>query len=345
MHENRLALDLLIGKSSAVLKSTVEELSTQPCSTAGHTNKLSVLHAAAHAQSELGKMGLKKMIPLVEKRPTDVGLALTIVQLYILTGKHGLALTVLESLLDRLSSSSELTCQDVRFAPGLVSVLVSLYKHQNRKSQITSSLVKAASYWRHKQEIPIPLIQAAGMALLKSTRQEDQDLARDLFSIMRGSDSTSRFATAGYVAAEAVSSPDTVAAEADSLTSIPRLISDIDVLALQSAGVPLPPAANALSAKRKRALDDKSKPVKKRLRKSRLPKDYDANKAPDPERWLPLRDRSSYKPKGKKGKKKADALTQGGVGDGSRDGTKGAGEGVIQAKSSGGGGKKKKGKK
>ena len=33
----------------------------------------------------------------------------------------------------------------------------------------------------------------------------------------------------------------------------------------------------------------------------------------DPERWLPLRDRSSYRPKGKKGKKKAADLTQGGV--------------------------------
>ena len=32
----------------------------------------------------------------------------------------------------------------------------------------------------------------------------------------------------------------------------------------------------------------------------------------DPERWLPLRDRSSYRPKGKKGKKKATDNTQGG---------------------------------
>lgn len=50
------------------------------------------------------------------------------------------------------------------------------------------------------------------------------------------------------------------------------------------------------------------------MRKSRLPKNYEQGKAPDPERWLPLRDRSTYRPKGKKGRAKA-ALTQGGVAD------------------------------
>lgn len=346
MHENQLALNLLVGKFSAVLNSTLKELSTQPCSTVAHTNKLSVLHAAAHAQNELGKMGLKKIIPLMEKRPTDVGLALTIVQLYILTNNHGSALAVVESLLKRLSSSSDPRHQDVQFAPGLISILISLYKHQNRKSQVVSSLAKAASHWRHKRKLPMALLQAAGLMLLDSSREEDQGLARDIFVMLHDSEPNSRFATAGYVAAHSAASPDKVAAEADSLTKISRLIADVDVLKLESAGVPLGPSLDALTAKRKRALDDKPKPAKKRIRKSRLPKDYDPSKGPDPERWLPLRDRSSYKPKGKKGKKKAEALTQGGVGDGSKEGTKGGGEGVIQAKSGGGGaGKKKKGKK
>lgn len=347
MHENQLALDLLVGKSSAVLQSTLKKLSTQPCSTVAHTNKLSAFHAAAHAQNELGKMGLKKIIPLMEKRPTDVGLALTIIQLYILTNNHGSALAVIESLLARLSSSSDPRYQDVQFAPGLISILVSLYKHQNRKSQVISSLAKAASHWRDKRKPPIALLQAAGLTLLDSSKDEDQDLARDIFVLLHDSGPNSRFATAGYVAAHSAASPNKVAAEAKSLTEIPRLIADVDVLALESAGVPLGPSLDALTAKRKRALDEKLKPVKKRVRKSRLPKDYDANKAPDPERWLPLRDRSSYKPKGKKGKKKAEALTQGGIGDGPKEGPKTGAEGVIQARSGGGGGggKKKKGKK
>lgn len=50
------------------------------------------------------------------------------------------------------------------------------------------------------------------------------------------------------------------------------------------------------------------------MRKSSLRKDYEQGKAPDPERWLPLRDRSTYRPKGRKGRAKA-AFTQGGVVD------------------------------
>ena len=344
MSENRLASDLLVGKRSGVLKSTLKALSSQQCSTDRHTNKLSVLHAAAHSQSDLGNIGLRKILPLLEKRPMDVGLTLTVIQLYILTNNVGSALTVMESLLDRLASSSDPNHQDVRFAPGLTSILVSLYKKQNRKSQVISALSKAASYWRHKQKPPIALLQAAGVQLLTSSKGEDQDLARELFSILRSSEPTSRFATAGYVAAHAATCPDKVKSEADSLTSIPRLVADVPVFGLEKAGVPFPPADDVLTTKRKRALDDKPKSAKKRVRKSRLPKDLDVNKAVDPERWLPLRDRSSYKPKGKKGKKKAEALTQGGMTGGSKDNTKAGGEGVLQAKS-GGGGKKRKGKK
>ena len=47
------------------------------------------------------------------------------------------------------------------------------------------------------------------------------------------------------------------------------------------------------------AMDTSKK--KKRKRKPRLPKNYDPNVKPDPERWLPLRERSHYR----RGKKKA----------------------------------------
>lgn len=48
-----------------------------------------------------------------------------------------------------------------------------------------------------------------------------------------------------------------------------------------------------------------AKPKKKRKRKPRLPKNFDPSVAPDPERWLPLRERSYYR----KGKKKGVSTT------------------------------------
>jgi signal recognition particle subunit SRP72 len=66
-----------------------------------------------------------------------------------------------------------------------------------------------------------------------------------------------------------------------------------------------------LAGARKRAAKDQNARAKKRIRKSRLPKDYDPSKPPDSERWLPLRDRSTYRPKGRKGKQRAAERTQG----------------------------------
>ncbi|KAL8684608.1 MAG: hypothetical protein Q9218_008219, partial [Villophora microphyllina] len=313
--ENKLVLDLLVSKFSGVIKSTSRLLADMPSSTTSpHINNISVLNAAAHAQRRLGNFGIKQMLPLLEKRPLDVGLALVIIQLYILTNNHGSAVTVMESLLKHLEASTSPDDEDVRFAPGLVGAVVSLYTLQGRKTQITTELAKAASYWRHKSKPSRSLLQAAGVALLESKKSEDQDLARKIFTTLQEQDPESRITTAGYVAAHAFSST-SITDEAKTLTPISRLVAGIDASALEEAGVPQPKSSAdaALAASRKRALDEKPKPAKKRIRKSRLPKDYDPNKQPDPERWLPLRERSSYRPKGKKGKQRAAGLPQGGV--------------------------------
>ena len=53
-----------------------------------------------------------------------------------------------------------------------------------------------------------------------------------------------------------------------------------------------------------------NKPCKKKKRKSKLPKNFDADKKPDPERWLPLRERSYYR----KGRKRGFAPLRGSQG-------------------------------
>lgn len=357
IQQNRLAIDLAALKPTSVIKASSELLSDSSASISPHLNSISVLNAAAHAQNQLGKIGLKKILPLLERRPNDIGLVLTIIQLYVLTNNPGSAITVLESLLRRLSESQPPVNEDILFAPGLIATLVSLYTSQGRKSQTKASLAKAASYWRHKSKYPTSLLEAAGLALLDSTSPEHQDLATAIFSTLHASDPASRLATAGYVAAQAKTSPETSLPEADVLTPISRLIAGIDITALEAAGVPQLAQDQAVAlATRKRALDERPKPAKKRVRKNRLPKDLDATKTPDPERWLPVRDRASYRPKGKKGRQKAAALTQGGTvekgaeGLGTAGGGKAVNEGVIKSSGPAGGmagkGKKKgKGKK
>ncbi|KAL8814683.1 MAG: hypothetical protein Q9223_006110 [Gallowayella weberi] len=335
IRENAFILDLLVSKYGGVAKSTSKILTEQPHPTIStHLNMISMLNAAAHAQNRLGQFGINHMVPLLEKRPLDVGLAMVIVQLYILTNNHGAAVTVLESLLKRLEASTASNHQDVRFAPGLVATTVSLYKLQGRKNWVKTELVKAASYWRHRSKAPTSLLQAAGLVLLDSNKAKDQAVAREIFATLHEQDPNSRVAIAGYVAAHALTSH-SVADQAQALTPTSRLVASIDVLALEKAGVPQPRlGADAQAASRKRALDEAPKPAKKRTRKSRLPRDYDVSKTPDPERWLPLQERSSYRPKGKKGRQKAAGLTQGGVekeGESANGPSGKGGDGVIKA--------------
>lgn len=351
MQQNGLAFDLLASKSNGVITTTGKILSNSNPTLCPHINTISVLNAAAHAQSQLAKHGLKQILPLLEKRPKDLGLVLTIIQLYVLTNNHHSAITVLDALIKRLSESQSPSDQDVLHAPGLVALRVSLYTSQGRNSQTKTTLAKAAAHWRHRSKPPAALLHAAGLALLDSSDPAHQSLARDIFAALHAQDPASKAATAGYVASHALSSPETVSAEADSLTPVARLVAGIDAAALEEAGVPPLPssttAAGTAAPTRKRALDDKAKPAKKRARKARLPKDFDPAKTPDPERWLPLRDRSSYRPKGRKGRQKAAEKTQGGVVGGEKGGEAkaGGGEGVIKAAEKKPGGGQAKGKK
>ncbi|KAI9843690.1 MAG: Signal recognition particle core component [Sclerophora amabilis] len=351
LRHNAYALDLLSLKYKGVARSTSEYLSknTSPAISAD-TNSLSVINAAANAQNRVGKAGLKEILPLLEKRPNDVGLLLTIIQLYVVTNNYQSAISLLKSFLQLLEASGTPADQDVRFAPGLIAVLVSLYTAQGRKSQVRSELAKVASHWRHKSKPPASLLRAAGTSLLDSSKPEDVSVAGEIFTSLREQDPNDRLAIAGYIASKATTAPEEVTSEIEKLTPVPRLIAGVDVDALVDAGIPYPPSQASTTVTKKRPAEVNSKPSKKRFRKSRLPKNYDPSKAPDPERWVPLKDRSSYRPKGKKGKLKAAALTQGGIspaGDGESLELAG-GAGALKVEKAGGaaGGKakKKKGK-
>lgn len=313
IQQNRYALDLKALKNEGVARSTTAILSSVPTttSTSPSINSISVLNAAARTRSDNNKAALKDILPLLEKRPADVGLLLIVIQLYVLTNNSGAAVQLLESFFKRLEESSSSTDQDVRFAPGLVALAVSLYRSQGRIATIKAELGKAASYWRRKSQPSESLYRAAGVALLDSSNPQDLQEASEIFSTLRKQDPTDKLAVAGYVVSKAHSDFASIKADADKLTPVDRLIAGIDISALEAGGIATLPVVMSEASKKRAAPAEKVKPTKKR--KSKLPKDYEEGKVPDPERWLPLKDRSSYRPKGKKGKKKAMDSTQGGV--------------------------------
>ena len=356
LRRNRYVIDIQAQKYSGVAHSTSSIISRSPAPTVSLlVNSVSVLNAAAHAHGEVGKAGLKHIVPLLEKRPNDVGLILTIIHLYVVTNNPGPAIALLESFLKRLEESTSNADQDVRFAPGLIGLVVSLYRLSGRKAPVKTELGKAASYWRRKSKPSTALLRAAGTALLDSSKPEDLSAAGEVFSTLRNLDPNDRFAIAGCVASYATTDYYKIAPDLEKLTPISRLVSGIDASELEEAGVPHLPATTIMASKKRNAEaekeKEKEKPVKKRkIRKGRMPKDFEEGKKMDPERWLPLRDRSTYRPKGKKGKKKAMDLTQGGVVKEEESLELAGGAGTVKVEKSGGGGggvkaKKKKGKK
>ena len=311
-------MDLQAFKFDGVAESTAKAISSRsnPTTSADITT-LAVLNAAAHARNQIGSAALKHILPELEKRPNDVGLIITIVQMYMLTGNITSATSLLERFAQRLEGSISKNDQDVRFNPGLVAILTGLYKAQGRRAHIKQELAKAAVYWRHKSKAPQSLLQAAGAALLGNlSSKEDVVTAGDIFTKLYEQSPNDKAALAGLVAAKATEEHDEISSELSKLTPVSELIKGIDAAALEKAGIPQSSNALAIAqqiSSRKRPADGtQSKP--KRIRKSRLPKDYEPGKTPDPERWLPLRDRSNYRPKGKKkGKKDGSDRTQGGV--------------------------------
>ncbi|KAA8909169.1 hypothetical protein FN846DRAFT_1009456 [Sphaerosporella brunnea] len=306
---------------------------------------INVVQAAAGTVNKTGKDIIKKIEKLVEANPADIGLAFTLVQLRMQTGNITGSITTLESLLTELEPQA-------RYQPGLVGLLVALYEHQGRKQHVRKILSEASEWWKQSPQPNLAVLRAAGKSKLESDSPSELASAGEIFTSLLAANPADRNAVAGLVASYATTDLPKVSSYADTLTPVETLIAGVDVDSLESAGAAQPP--------KKRGAEDgvtpPAKPRKTRKHKSRLPQNYDATKKPDPERWLPMRDRSYYKPKGRKGKQKAAAATQGGPVEESMELAGGGRIDVVkvdqaQAKKAGGGGggankkKKKKGGK
>ena len=313
-----------------------------------------MISAAARAHLETGKKALKEILPMLEKRPNDIGLLLTIIQLYVQTKNPGPALNLLETFLRRLEAATTPDHLDVRFAPGLVAVAVALYRLQGRQNSVRTELARASTHWRSKPKesgASSSLLREAGVELLKSSDPKHHAAAGVTFESLvaksgggdKGKNGDDATATAGLVASFAGSDYAKIEPYLAGLTPVDRLTAGVDVEALLGAGVasaaPTPATGagttTAVAGKKRAAAGGRgagggaARP--RRAKKPRLPKNYEEGAPkPDPERWLPLRDRSTYRPKGKKGKRRAQEATQGGFARGGQGPGAGVGVGVSE---------------
>ncbi|ETS80825.1 hypothetical protein PFICI_08354 [Pestalotiopsis fici W106-1] len=346
LRRNQLALSLQMQKFDGVAKSTNKQIQQTPTPTASsEIAGLGVVNAAAHAHLDTGKAAIKEILPMLEKRPADIGLLLTIIQLYVQTKNPGPALGLLEAFLKRIEQATTPDHNDVRFSPGLVAVTVAVYRLFGRQNSVRTELARAATHWksRAKDDAPSSLLREAGVELLKSSNTEDLALAGATFEDLAANPTNDTIAAAGLVASFATTDYAKIEPYLNKLTPVDKLTSGTDIQALINAGVAS--VATASTQGTKRPADAEPQKPHKRFRKKKLPKDYEEGKEPDPERWLPLRDRSTYRPKGKKGKKRAQEATQGGVVKEQETLELVGGAGAVKVEKAAGGGGKKKNKK
>lgn len=309
LRRNRLALALRAQKFPGAVRETQRLLASPSDTPPSEAFELSVINVAATSLMHSSSVSLREVQPIIAERPADVGVVLTAVQLHVLANNLDAALTLLEALLARLEESGSLT---TRFLPGLVALAVSLYRLQGRHGCIRNELAKAATYWTKQDERhSSSLLRGAGAELLKSSDSSDLAAAGAAFEKLCAQPTQDPIAKAGLVASFAKSEPSKVQPYLDTLPAVSVLISGIDTRSLLDQGVVSGQLVANLGKKRA-AADTAAAGQNKHKRRRKLPKNYEEGKKVDPERWLPLRDRSSYRPKKGKGKKKVADNTQGG---------------------------------
>ncbi len=93
LQQDEYVISLLSQKTAGVASSTEKVIAASPApSLSPAVNMAGVINAAAHTRNaETEKAALKEIVPLLEKRPNDVGLILTIAHLYIITTNYAAA--------------------------------------------------------------------------------------------------------------------------------------------------------------------------------------------------------------------------------------------------------------
>lgn len=308
LRRNRLTLALRAQKFDGVARETRRLLGSPSQLRSSEPFELAVLNVAARSLRHSTALRVKDVEGILAQRPVDVGVCMAAIQLHTLASNLDAAVSLLETLFKRLEDDGS---SATRFSPGLVALAVTLYRLQHRHACISRELDLAVSYWIHHDNRQAgSVMRGAGPELLWSTHASDLATAGAAFEKLCSQPTEDPIAIAGLVASFAKTDPTKIQSYLNCLPSVDALVAGTDAGSLLEHGVASSQPVAGLAKKRAVVANTTARNRKGRHR--RLPKDYVEGKKMDPERWLPLRDRSSYRPKGKKGKKKALDNTQGG---------------------------------
>lgn len=219
---------------------------------------------------------------------------LTMAQLKISQGNISKACLILRSI------------EELRHKPGMVSALVTMYSHEEDIDSAIEVFTQAIQWYQsHQPKSPahLSLIREAANFKLKYGRKKEA--VSDLEQLWK-QNSKDIHTLAQLISAYSLVDPEKAKALSKHLPSSDSMSLKVDVEALENS-----PGATYIRKKGGKVTGDNQPKEqgqgdlkkKKKKKKGKLPKNYDPKVTPDPERWLPMRERSYYRGR-KKGKKK-----------------------------------------
>ncbi|NXU58598.1 SRP72 protein, partial [Turnix velox] len=235
---------------------------------------------------------------------------LTMAQLKIAQGSVTKACMILRSI------------EELQHKPGMVSALVTMYSHEEdidsaievftqaiqwyqqfQANCDNEELIITAVYFQPKSPVHLSLIREAANFKLKHGRKKEA--ISDLEELWKQNPKDVH-TLAQLISAYSLVDPEKAKVLSKHLPSSDTLSLKVDVDALENShgATYVRKKAGKLtgdSQQKEQGQGDVKK--KKKKKKGKLPKNYDPKVTPDPERWLPMRERSYYRGR-KKGKKK-----------------------------------------
>jgi signal recognition particle subunit SRP72 len=263
----------------------------------GHP-RVAVVKAALAFKDKKAKQCEEILDAYLQEHPSHEEVILPLAQLYAQQNRHDAAVEVLAKL--PLTS---------RAKPKTLEAIVSLHLRQKAFSKVVECLKEAITFWSSKQQEGDELAehslgQVLRLAARLSSQIKDQAFAAEVYKLylekIDGSDPEVLY---GLVQALASSDPQRAVEYAQRLP-VPSF-DHLDPEELEQAPIPKITAvlANRKQKEKEAGEEGEDKKARRRKRKPRYPKGFNPDSPgppPDPERWLPKRERAEYKKKMKK---------------------------------------------
>uniref|UniRef100_A0A8C5L181 Signal recognition particle subunit SRP72 n=1 Tax=Jaculus jaculus TaxID=51337 RepID=A0A8C5L181_JACJA len=254
-----------------------------------------LIQAAQLCREKQHAKAIELLQEFADQHPENAAeIKLTMAQLKISQGNISKACLILRSI------------EELKHKPGMVSALVTMYSHEEDIDSAIEVFTQAIQWYQsHQPKSPahLSLIREAANFKLKYGRKKEA--ISDLEQLWKQNPKDIH-TLAQLISAYSLVDPEKAKALSKHLPSSDSMSLKVDVDALENS-----PGATYVRKKGGKVTGD-SQPKeqgqgdlkkKKKKKKGKLPKNYDPKVTPDPERWLPMRERSYYRGR-KKGKKK-----------------------------------------